>query len=62
MPHGDRVSAAELLDQALATSHDRLATELHSDTSTALAYARALWALEDELRQLAARLHEGDLP
>lgn len=57
------MSAAELIEQLLVTSRDRLAAELHTPSqAAALGYARTLWALEDAIRQLADHLHEGDQP
>ncbi|WP_175278787.1 hypothetical protein [Prescottella equi] len=53
---------AELLDQVLADSRTRLSVETHNiDQTPALAYARSLWALEADLRQLVDRLREGAL-
>lgn len=56
------MSLADQLDALLAASEARLATELHTPgQTTARSYARSIWALEDDLRQLAttARIAEG---
>lgn len=48
---------SERLEQILHASRGRTCTETHNpNQSPALAYARSLWALEDNLRQLAASL------
>lgn len=57
------MSVTESIDQLLATSRERLCAEMHkADQTSALAYARSLWALEADLRQLADRLREGVRP
>ncbi|MFD4294117.1 hypothetical protein ACFWQG_12945 [Rhodococcus sp. NPDC058532] len=58
------MSIADQLDALLAASETRLTDELHDrdpEFTTARAYARALWALQDDLRRLAttARATEG---
>lgn len=59
------MSLADLLDQVLADSRDRAATELHrTDQTAARGYARALWGLEADIRRAAtlARTAEGAQP
>lgn len=57
------MSTAQLLEQILDTSRVQLAVEMHTPGQTkVLGYARAYWALEDDLRQLAAHIHEGARP
>lgn len=51
------MTVAEHIAQILDTSAARTCAETHDPNQTpALAYAHSLWALEDDLRQLAARL------
>lgn len=48
------------LEVVLAASRARQCAETHDPTQTpALAYARSLWALEDDIRALCAALTEG---
>lgn len=57
------MTVSEQIDLILHASNARQCAETHDRSqTTALAYARSLWALEDDLRQLAARLTEGALP
>lgn len=57
------MSITESIDQLLADSRERLSIETHNtDQTPALAYARSLWALESDLRQLADRIREGVRP
>ncbi|MDH6283250.1 hypothetical protein [Prescottella agglutinans] len=55
------MTIAELLDQVLADSRERLCTEIHSNGDVAISYAHSLWALENDLRQLSDRIREGAL-
>ncbi|NKU21766.1 hypothetical protein GS907_24710 [Rhodococcus hoagii] len=56
------MTITEQLERLLDTSRKRLCTETHDRSqTTASAYARSLWALEADLRQLAARLEGASL-
>ncbi|MDG3013530.1 hypothetical protein [Speluncibacter jeojiensis] len=52
------MSIADQLTALLNDSRTRLMTETHTPgQEAALSYAHALWALEDDLRALADRIH-----
>jgi len=65
LPHhgfgGGGMTITEQIDLILDASRTRQCVETHDPSQTpALAYARSLWALEDDIRQLAATIEGAD--